>query len=228
MPKLYVVATPIGNLEDITFRAIKTLKDAELLIVEDKRRTAILLNKYDIGKKKMIPIAERSPRKKIDRIMEMIKQVDISCLLSDAGMPVVSDPGRAIVERCWEEGIEVDVVPGPSAVISAIAASGFQGSKFSFLGFLPRGKKRRRLLKDKLLWSEETVVFFESPNRLLETLRDILDIVGDIEVFIAREMTKIHQEFFKGKISEAMEHYSEGVKGEITVVIEKKGKGGKG
>ncbi|MCD6449780.1 MAG: 16S rRNA (cytidine(1402)-2'-O)-methyltransferase [Thermotogaceae bacterium] len=225
MSKLYLVATPIGNLEDVTLRAIKVLRSADLLIVEDKRRTVILLNKYNIGKKKMVSIAERSPEKKIDKIMEMIIQTEISCLLSDAGMPVISDPGRVIVERCWKEGVEIDVVPGPSAVISAIAASGFQGSKFSFLGFLPRGKKRRRLLKDKLLWSEETIVFFESPNRLLETLRDILDIVGDIEIFVAREMTKIHQEFFKGKVSEVMEHYSEGVKGEITVVIEKKREG---
>ena len=215
-----MVATPIGNLEDITYRAVNTLKEADLIIVEDKRRTAILLNRYGIGKKKMLPIAERIPVKRLEMIMEEIKKNDLTALVSDAGMPVVSDPGRMIVKRCWEEGIVVDVVPGPSAVVSAVAVSGFPGSRFHFLGFLPRGKKRRRMLKENLK-GHETTVFFESPNRILQTLEDIMDIAGDVEIFIAREMTKIHQEFFRGKVSEAIEHFrgKEEIKGEITVVI---------
>ncbi len=195
------------------------LKEAELLVVEDKRRTAILLNSYGIGKKRMLSIAERSSRKKIEKVVGEIKKVKVSALLSDAGTPVVSDPGRAVVEMCWEEGIEVDVVPGPSAVVAAIAASGFPASKFVFLGFLPKGRRRRRTLKD--IREGQTIVFFESPHRFVETLREILEICGDVDIFVAREMTKIHQEFFRGKVSEAVEHFKGEVKGEITVVMRK-------
>ena len=206
-------------MKDITLRALDVLKEAELLIVEDKRRTAILLNSYGIGKKRMLSIAERSSRKKIERVVGEIKKVEVSALLSDAGTPVVSDPGRAVVEMCWEEGIEVDVVPGPSAVVAAIAASGFPASKFVFLGFLPKGRRRRRTLKD--IKEGQTVVFFESPYRFGETLKEILEICGDIDIFVAREMTKVHQEFFRGKVSEAVEHFKGEVKGEITVVMRK-------
>ncbi len=174
MPKLYVVATPIGNLSDMTFRAVEVLKKVDFLIVEDKRRTSILLNHYGIGKKEMIAIAERSPSSKIDKIIERVKKSNTAALLSDAGTPVVSDPGRAVVQKCWEEGIEVDVIPGPSAVISALSASGFPASKFIFLGFLPKGRRRRRILKD--VRGNFTVVFFESPHRFPDTLREILDI----------------------------------------------------
>ncbi len=219
MPKLYIVATPIGNLSDITFRAVEVLKESDFLIVEDKRRTSILLNHYGVGKKEMVAIAERSPSSKIERIVERIKGSKVAALLSDAGTPVVSDPGRAVVQRCWEEGIEIDVVPGPSAVISALSASGFPASKFIFLGFLPKGRRRRRLLKD--VKGNFTVVFFESPYRFSDTLREILDIWGDAEIFVAREMTKIHQELFRGKVSEAVEHFKGEVKGEITVVLRK-------
>ncbi len=206
-------------MRDITLRALDVLKEAELLVVEDKRRTAILLNSYGIGKKRMLSIAERSSRKKIEKVVGEIKKVEVSALLSDAGTPVVSDPGRAVVEMCWKEGIEVDVVPGPSAVVAAIAASGFPASKFVFLGFLPKGRRRRRTLKD--IREGQTVVFFESPHRFVETLKEILEICGDVDIFVAREMTKMHQEFFRGKVSEAVEHFKGEVKGEITVVMRK-------
>ncbi len=222
MPKLYVIGTPIGNLEDITYRAVRILKEVNFLIVEDKRRTVILLNKYDIGNKKMISINERISDKKLKKVVDEIKKNEKSALVSDAGMPIISDPGRVIVDKCWEEGIEVDVVPGPSAVVSAVAVSGFSGSKFCFLGFLPKGKKRRRILKEKLK-SKETVVFFESPHRLKDTLKDILNTIGDLELFIAREMTKLHQEFFRGRVSEALEKFKEEIKGEITIVIGNRG-----
>ncbi len=222
MSKLYIVATPIGNLSDITFRAVEILKESQLLVVEDKRRTSILLNHYGIGRKEMVAIAERSPRSKIEKIVDRLKMVNIAALLSDAGTPVVSDPGRIVVERCWQEGIEVDVVPGPSAVVAALAVSGFPASRFSFLGFLPKGRRRRRTLKD--VRSGQTVVFFESPHRFVETLKEILDIWGDVYIFVAREMTKLHQEFFRGKVSEAIEHFKGEVKGEITVVVRKEEK----
>ncbi len=213
-----MIATPIGNLRDITLRALDILKDADFLIVEDKRRTAIVLNEYDLGKKKMESISERIPQRKLKRIISEIKRSRISALVSDAGTPIISDPGRAIVDMCWTEGIEIDIAPGPSAVVSAIAVSGFPGSRFTFLGFLPRGKKRRRVLRE-MASRKETLVFFESPNRLIETLEDIKEILGNREIFIARELTKIHQELFRGKVSDAIEHFNGEVLGEITVVV---------
>ncbi len=196
------------------------LREAELLIVEDKRRTAILLNKFEIGRKDMIPIAENISEKKVDWIIEKIKNVNIACLVSDSGMPVISDPGYAIVKRCWEEGIELDVVPGPTAHTAALAVSGFPANKYVFLGFLPKKSKRRKLLKSLCSASEiDTIAFYESPYRFLETLQDILDIFGNVEIFVGREMTKIHQEFFKGRVKEAVEHFKGGVKGEITVIL---------
>ncbi len=186
--------------------------------MEDKRRTAIILNEYDMGKKRMVSISERISWRRLERIIEDIKRSRTSALVSDAGMPVISDPGRKLVEACWEEGIEVDVIPGPSAVVSAIAVSGFSGSRFTFLGFLPRGKRRRRLLKD-VSSRGETVVFYESPNRLIETLKELKEIFGDRRILVAREMTKIHQELFRGKVSEAIEHFSGGALGEITIVV---------
>ena len=168
----------------------------------------------------MIPIAENISPKKLDYIVQKLKEVQIASLVSDSGTPVISDPGLAVVSRCWKEGIEIDIIPGPSAVTSSIAASGFPGNRFIFLGFLPRRRKRRKLFRELMSW-KGVIVFFESPSRLVETLKDVLDILGDLEIFIAREMTKIHQEFFKGRVGEAIEHFNGEVKGEITVVMRK-------
>jgi len=216
--KLYIVGTPIGNLEDITIRAIKVLREVDFLLSEDKRRTYILLNRYGIRKKDMISFNEKNARRKIPMVIKKLREGKTGALVSDAGMPVISDPGCDLVDACWKEGIEVDVVPGPSALTSAVAASGFSGSKFVFEGFLPKGKRRRRLLR--ILKDEKRVmVFFESPERLLDTLKDIMDIMGNREVFIAREMTKKFQEFFRGTVEEAIKHFQKGVLGEITIVL---------
>jgi len=216
--KLYIVGTPIGNLEDITIRAIKVLREVDFLLSEDKRRTYILLNRYGIRKKDMISFNEKNAKKRIPMVIKKLRDGKTGALVSDAGMPVISDPGCDLVDACWKEGIEVDVVPGPSALTSAVAASGFSGSKFVFEGFLPKGKRRRRLLR--ILKDEKRVmVFFESPERLLDTLKDIMDIMGNREVFIAREMTKKFQEFFRGAVEEAIKHFQKGVLGEITIVL---------
>ncbi|MCD6267618.1 MAG: 16S rRNA (cytidine(1402)-2'-O)-methyltransferase [Thermotogaceae bacterium] len=218
MGKLYIVGTPIGNLEDITIRAIKVLREVDFLLSEDKRRTYILLNRYGIRKKDMISFNEKNARKKIPMVIKKLRGGKTGALVSNAGMPVISDPGCDLVDACWKEGIEVDVVPGPSALISAVAVSGFPGSKFIFEGFLPRGKRRRRLLRT-LRDEKKVMVFFESPERLLDTLKDIMDIMGNREVFIAREMTKKFQEFFRGTVEEAIKHFQKGALGEITIVL---------
>lgn len=218
MGKLFIVGTPIGNLEDITLRALRTLQEVDLILAEDTRRTVVLLNKYGI-KKPLLSFNERNSKRRIKEIVPKIKEGMNVALVSDAGMPVISDPGHDLVEECWKEGIEVDVVPGPSALVSALAVSGFPGSKFVFEGFLPRGKNRRKLLRT-LRDEKRVVVFFESPERLVSTLRDILDIMGDREVFVAREMTKMHQEFFRGTVSQAIKHFeNRQVLGELTVVL---------
>jgi len=216
--KLYIVGTPIGNLEDITIRAIKVLREVDFLLSEDKRRTYILLNRYGIRKKDMISFNEKNARKKIPMVIKKLRGGKTGALVSNAGMPVISDPGCDLVDACWKEGIEVDVVPGPSALISAVAVSGFPGSKFIFEGFLPRGKRRKRLLRT-LRDEKRVMVFFESPERLLDTLKDIMDIMGNREVFIAREMTKKFQEFFRGTVEEAIKHFQKGALGEITIVL---------
>jgi len=220
MGKLILVGTPIGNLEDISLRAIKTLKEADLILTEDKRVTLKLINHFELGKKELFTFNEANSEKIMGTVLSLIESHNITALVSDAGMPVLADPGFNLVQRCWENGIPVDVVPGPSALTSALAVSGFPASKFLFLGFLPRDKKLRRLLRE-IKGFEYPIVFFESPNRIKKTLQEIFDNFGEIEVFVAREMTKLYQEFFKGKISEGIKFFEskEQVKGELTVVI---------
>lgn len=224
MGKLYIVGTPIGNLEDISVRALKTLKKADLILTEDKRVTIKLLNALNIGEKNLFTFNQANSDRKIDQTFELIKTHENVCLVSDAGMPVISDPGANLINLCYKENIEIDVIPGPSAPIAALAASGFPGSKFTFLGFIPRDKNRRRLFrKINENLESEIYIFFESPNRLLSTLKDMKEIIGNMEVFIAREITKLHQEFFKGTVEEVLEHFQQNpLKGEITVAFSKR------
>lgn len=219
MGKLYIIGTPIGNLKDISLRAIETLKESDIIFVEDKRVTVKLLNNLDIGKKELFTFSEYNANKVLKKALDVVKEKNICSLVSDAGMPVISDPGYQLINKCWEENIEIDIIPGPNAPAAAIALSGFPGSKYMFHGFLPRGKNKRRLLR-KIKDLGILFVFFESPQRLNNTLKEILEIVGDRDIFIAREMTKIHQELFRGKVSRALKHFSEkNVKGEITIVL---------
>lgn len=224
MGKLYIVGTPIGNLEDITLRALNTLKKSDLILTEDKRVTIKLLNALKIGEKELFTFNQANSERKINQVIDLIKSHENICLVSDAGMPVISDPGANLINICYKENIDIDIIPGPSAPITALAASGFPGSKFTFLGFLPRDKNRRRLFR-KLNESleSEIYIFFDSPNRLLSTLKDLENIIGNVEVFIAREITKLHQEFFKGRTEEVIEHFKNNpLKGEITVAFSKR------
>ncbi|AEX84809.1 ribosomal RNA small subunit methyltransferase I [Marinitoga sp. 1135] len=219
MGKLYIIGTPIGNLKDISLRAVETLKESDVIFVEDKRVTVKLLNSLEIGKKELFTFSEYNANKVLKKALDIVKQKNICSLVSDAGMPVISDPGYQLINKCWEEGIEIDIIPGPNAPSAAIALSGFPGSKYMFYGFLPRGKNKRRVLRN-IKDIDILFVFFESPQRLVNTLKEILEIIGDRDIFIAREMTKIHQELFRGKVSEALAHFSENkVRGEITVVL---------
>ncbi len=224
MGKLYIVGTPIGNLEDISVRALKTLKNADLILTEDKRVTIKLLNALEIGEKNLFTFNQANSERKINQVLELINTHKNICLVSDAGMPVISDPGANLIDICYKKNIELDIIPGPSAPITTLAASGFPGSKFTFLGFLPRDKNRRRLFrKINESLESEIYIFFDSPNRLISTLKDLEKIIGDVEIFIAREITKLHQEFFKGTTQEVIDHFSNNpLKGEITVAFSKR------
>lgn len=222
MGKLYIIGTPIGNLEDLTFRALRILDKADLILAEDKRVTLKLINHYNLGKKELFTFNETNSVRLLKEAIALIKSHEITALVSDAGMPVISDPGSNLIEECWKEGIEIDIAPGPSAVTTALALSGFVASRFIFLGFLPRDKKLRRLLREiKEKDIKNTIVFFESPNRILKTLQEIKEHFGNVDMFVGREMTKLHQEFFRGNIEEAIKFFElkEIVKGELTVVI---------
>ncbi|WP_051962579.1 16S rRNA (cytidine(1402)-2'-O)-methyltransferase [Mesoaciditoga lauensis] len=213
---LKIVGTPIGNLADITPRALETLQSVDVILCEDTRQTLKLLKHYSISKK-LISFNDKNSSEKIQKILEELKKGKEYALVSDAGMPVISDPGFNLVDACHENDIEVDVIPGPSAVVSAVAASGLNTSHFVFLGFLPRGSKLRRTLKTVSELKMATV-FYESPYRLKATLEEICKISPDARVFVAREMTKVHQTFYRGNPCELAEKVVE--KGEISVVVE--------
>ncbi len=216
---MFFVGTPIGNLKDITLRALEILSGVDIILAEDKRRTVILLNHYGI-KKELISFNSKNWRKKARFVVDRLKQGKKIALVTDSGMPGVSDPGGELARICWKEGIEMDVIPGPSALTSVVAVSGLIHSSFLFLGFIPRGKKRRKLFRG-IKDSTHPIVFFESPTRIIETFRDMLNIFGDVDVFVAREMTKVNQEFMKGKLSEILRELEsrEKILGEFTIVV---------
>ena len=215
--KLFVCATPIGNLEDASPRLLRILKEADVIAAEDTRHTAKLLLHFGITTP-LTSYHKFSGRGKEDSIVSRILNGQNVALVSDAGMPGISDPGAALVKNAIAEGITISVIPGPSAIISALAVSGMNTDRFVFEGFLPReGKMRRRLLRE-LAEEKRTMVFYESPHRLLKALKDILAIFGDRDICVAREMTKIYEEFFRGKVSAAIESFSSReILGEITI-----------
>ncbi|MGC8955633.1 MAG: 16S rRNA (cytidine(1402)-2'-O)-methyltransferase [Fervidobacterium sp.] len=218
---LYVIGTPIGNLKDITFRAVEVLREVDYILAEDTRRTKILLGHYGI-QKPLESFNEHNSYKKLGKVIEHLKSGKKIAQVSDAGMPVISDPGYNLVEACHKNAIPVEVVPGPSALTSALALSGFQGTHFYFIGFMPKDKNRRRLLRKIAQVKEyeliDTIVFFESPERLRKTLDDIRSIIGNCQIFIARELTKVHEEYFYGIIDSAIEKFAQ-VKGELTIIV---------
>jgi 16S rRNA (cytidine1402-2'-O)-methyltransferase len=216
MPALYVVATPIGNLEDITLRAIRTLKEVKLIAAEDTRKTRQLLSAYNI-KTPTTSYYEHNKLAKLDYILDRLQTIDVA-LVSDAGMPGISDPGFELISAVVRQHIPIIPIPGPSVLVTALVLSGLPTDSFLYLGFLPRkAGERRHLLQSK---SEEpaTLVLFESPHRILQSLQDILDILGDRRLAVGRELTKVYEEIFRGTVGEAIQHFST-PRGEFTLVI---------
>ncbi len=222
MSKFYVIATPIGNLGDITLRAIETLKNVDLILCEDTRTTKHLLDKYEISKPTMSYHAQ-SKLSKTDKIFELLKEGKDLALVSDAGTPGISDPGAMLISQIKENMPEVEVVPipGVSAVITALSASGLPTHEFTFLGFLPHKKGRETLFKE-IASAERTMVFYESPHRILKTLESLIKFCPNKRVCVARELTKIYEEFKTGTPEEILEYFTKNkdkVRGEFTVIV---------
>ena len=216
---LYIVSTPIGNLEDITLRALRILKEVDLIAAEDTRHTGLLLKHFGI-QKPLTSYFEGNELKKGEFILSRLKQGDRIALVSDAGTPGISDPGFRLVQLAIENQIPIVPIPGPSAVIAALSVSGLPTDAFLFKGFLPHKSKKRRDLLKQLEETKETLIFYESPHRLTETLKDILEILGDREIVLTRELTKIYEEILRGKVSEIQNQIKERkIKGEITLII---------
>lgn len=219
MGRLFVVGTPIGNLEDITLRAIRTLKEVDLIACEDTRHTQKLLNRYSI-KTQTISYHQHN---EMTRAPELINEMEAGsqvALVSDAGMPGISDPGFRLIHLAIRHEIPVVPIPGASAFVAALAASGLAVDRFRFLGFLPSKKMARQKRLRELENAKKTLVFYESPNRVVDMLEDVLEILGDRSVVVAREVTKVHEEFVRGSVSEALEVLKKKpVKGENTILV---------
>lgn len=218
--KLFVVGTPIGNMGDITFRAVETLKSVDFIAAEDTRVTLKLLNRLEITKS-LISYHGHSSNSVAQRIVERIQNGENCAIVTDAGMPCISDPGEILVRLCAENGVQIAVIPGPSAVISAIAISGLDTSRFSFEGFLSVTKKQRFEHLELIKNDTRTLVFYEAPHKLVSTLQDMLEYLGDRKISLCRELTKIYEEVIRTTISGAIAYYeSRSPKGEYVLVIE--------
>jgi len=219
VPALYVIATPIGNLEDISLRALRLLREVKLIAAEDTRTTRRLLTAYDI-KTPLTSYHEHSKRAKLDYILDYLEKEDLA-LVSEAGMPGLSDPGYELIVSAIERGISVVPVPGASAVITALVVSGLPTDQFVYVGFLPRRKGQRQRLLNSISEERRTIVAFETRHRLTEVLNEIEEILGDRRLCVCRELTKVHEEIFRGRVSQAREHFAE-PRGEFSLVIEGK------
>lgn len=220
MGKLYLVGTPIGNLGDMTYRAVETLKSVDFICAEDTRVTAKLLNYFDI-KAPLISYHEHNAKTAGNVVVQRILAGENGAIVTDAGMPCISDPGEDLVKLCAENGVEVNVVPGPSAVVSALAVSGLDTSRFAFEGFLSVTKKQRFSHLAEVKNCTSTMIFYEAPHKLIYTLKDMLEYFGDRKISLCRELTKIHEEVFRTTLSQAVEYYTVNKpKGEFVLVIE--------
>lgn len=232
MGDLYIVATPIGNLQDITLRAIKVLSEVDIIACEDTRKTGFLLTSLTRShlargltsqRPQLLSYYEQNELQRIPQIITLLKEGQNVALVSDAGTPTLSDPGFKLVREVIKEGVKVISIPGPSAILTALTSSGLPTDKFLFLGYLPKKQgHRRKMLEDiKSVISiiKTTIVLFEAPHRLLKTLRELEEVFGDIEIVICRELTKIHEEIRREKISEAIKHFEQvKPKGEFTIL----------
>lgn len=220
--KLYLVPTPIGNLKDITLRALETLQNADVIAAEDTRQTLKLLNHFEI-KKSLISYHKFNEQIKSDKIIDLLMEGKNVALVSDAGTPGISDPGSVIVQRCIEKMIDFEVLPGATAITTALVYSGLDTTKFLFRGFLPRENKERKIIVKELLQSQETLIFYEAPHRLIDTLEFLQETFGNRKIAVCRELTKMYQEIYRGTIKEAMLYFIEKKpRGEFVLVLEGK------
>lgn len=218
MAKLYLVATPIGNLEDLTFRAVRVLKEVPLIAAEDTRTSQKLINHYQI-ETPLTPYHDHNKNKKTQILLDHLGKNDLA-LISDAGTPAINDPGFILVQAAIQAGHQVIPVPGPSAPVAALSASGLPTDRFTYLGYLPRKSNARQGLLNQIKDSPWTLVCLETPHRLLDALEDCQAVLGDREIAVARELTKLHEEIVRGPVSSAREHFQKNPpKGEITLVI---------
>lgn len=217
--KLYIVGTPIGNLNDITIRAVNTLRNVDVILAEDTRQTLKLLNHFEISKH-MISYHRHNEDDKIEKIVEILNSGKNLALVSDAGMPIISDPGQNLVKYLVKNNYDIEVVPGVTALITAIVKSGLDSTRFTFEGFLSVNKKQRKERLKSLVNETRTMVFYEAPHKILSTLKDMYEYFGNRDICIARELTKIHEEYRYTNFKDAIINIEEnGIKGEIVLVI---------
>lgn len=216
--KLYIVATPIGNLDDITLRAIKTLKEVDIIAAEDTRHTLGLLNHFEITKP-LISYYKQNEKVKSEMLIKKLQEGQNIAVVSDAGTPGISDPGEEIVKVAIENNIEIVPIPGACAFVNALIASGMSSKEFEFIGFLSANKKEKREKLEEIKFETRTLIFYEAPHKLQITLESMLEILGDRNIVLARELTKIHEEFIRGKISTILEQIVD-IKGEFVIIVE--------
>lgn len=220
--KLYLVPTPIGNLKDITLRALEILEYVDIIAAEDTRQSLKLLNHFNI-KKGLFSYHKHNEQGKSEDIISKLKDGINIALITDAGTPGISDPGSVIVDKCIEQGIEFEVLPGATAITTALVYSGLDTTKFIFRGFLPREKKERGPIIEEIRYVRDTIIFYEAPHRILDTLEYLLNNIGDRKIAICRELTKLHEEIYRGTISSALKHFTDNrPRGEFVLVIEGK------
>lgn len=219
---LFLVATPIGNLEDITFRAINILKNVDLIAAEDTRQTLKLLNHYEIAKP-LISYHRHNEDTRSDILIEKLNEGKNIAVVTDAGTPGISDPGEEIVKEAIKNGIKVVPIPGACAMINALIASGLDTKEFAFYGFLPLNKKLRKEKLTEIIEEGKTTIIYEAPHRIKDTLEEFLKVFGDINIVVAKELTKIHEQYYRGKISE-VNNSIENPKGEFIIILEIKKK----
>lgn len=221
---LFVVGTPIGNLGDITYRAVKTLNSVDIILAEDTRNTLKLLTHFNI-KKSLISYEKHTEQKKISQVVKLLDEGKDIALVSDAGMPIISDPGQNLVSYLRGNDYNVIIIPGVTALITAIVGSGFDSSKFTFEGFLSISKKQRKKHLEDIKNEKRTMIFYEAPHKILYTLKDLLEALGDRKICICRELTKIYEEYKITTIKQAIEYIDKnGIKGEIVLIVEGKNK----
>lgn len=218
--KLYIVGTPIGNLGDITIRALETLKSVDIILAEDTRQTLKLLNHFDI-KKHMISYHRHNEDDKINTVVSLLDEGKNIALVSDAGMPIISDPGSNLVKYLIEKGYKIEVVPGVTALTTAIVKSGLDSTRFAFEGFLSVNKKQRNSRLNEIKNDTRTLIFYEAPHKILVTLEDMLKVFGNRNICISRELTKLHEEQMYTNLKDAIEKIKiDGIKGEIVLLVE--------